>query len=63
MSMNARLTGMVPSIFCLWVLATAVLGGEPEARPVKKTVRAADGLDLVCEVRGRGDTALVFLHG
>jgi pimeloyl-ACP methyl ester carboxylesterase len=45
------------------VFGSAVLGGEADARPVKKTVRAEDGLSLVCEVRGRGDTALVFLHG
>src|SRR5262249_31711541 len=44
-------------------LATAVSGAEPPAKPVKKTVRADDGLDLVCEVRGQGDTALIFLHG
>src|SRR3984893_13101007 len=30
---------------------------------VKKTIRADDGLSLVGEVRGQGDTALVFLHG
>ncbi len=30
---------------------------------VKKTIRAGDGLSLVGEVRGQGDTALVFLHG
>ena len=36
---------------------------KPDPGPVKKTVRAEDGLSLVCEVRGRGDTALVFLHG
>jgi pimeloyl-ACP methyl ester carboxylesterase len=30
---------------------------------VKKTIRAGDGLGLLCEVRGQGDTALVFLHG
>src|SRR3984893_19335765 len=29
----------------------------------KKTIRASDGLGLLCEVRGQGDTALVFLHG
>jgi pimeloyl-ACP methyl ester carboxylesterase len=29
----------------------------------KKTFRADDGLEIVGEVRGRGDTALVFLHG
>jgi pimeloyl-ACP methyl ester carboxylesterase len=61
--MNARLTGMVSSLFCLWAVASAVTGGEPDTKPVKKTVRADDGLNLVCEVRGRGDTALVFLHG
>jgi len=55
---NARLTGMAPSICCLF-LASAAIGAEP----VKKTVRAADGLNLVCEVRGQGDTALIFLHG
>jgi sigma-B regulation protein RsbQ len=30
---------------------------------VKKTIRAGDGLGLAGEVRGQGDTALVFLHG
>jgi pimeloyl-ACP methyl ester carboxylesterase len=44
-------------------MAAAVIGGERDAGPVKKTVRADDGLNLVCEVRGQGDTALVFLHG
>jgi pimeloyl-ACP methyl ester carboxylesterase len=62
LSVNARLTGMVSVISCL-VLASAVIGDEPAAKPVKRTVRAADGLNLVCEVRGHGDTALVFLHG
>jgi pimeloyl-ACP methyl ester carboxylesterase len=60
--MNARRIGMVSSIFCLWIVASAI-GDEPDARPVKKTVRAGDGLNLICEVRGRSDTALVFLHG
>ena len=27
------------------------------------TFRADDGLEIVGEVRGQGDTALVFLHG
>ena len=27
------------------------------------TLRADDGLEIVGEVRGRGDTTLVFLHG
>ena len=60
--MNARFTGMVSSVSCLF-LASAVIGGEPVAKPVKKTIRTDDGLNLVCEVRGQGDTALVFLHG
>jgi hypothetical protein len=62
LSMKARLTGMVSAVFCLWAVAAAT-GGEPDVRPVKKTVRADDGLKLVCEVRGQGDAALVFLHG
>jgi sigma-B regulation protein RsbQ len=34
-----------------------------ESSFAKKTIRAGDGLGLVCEIRGQGDTALVFLHG
>jgi sigma-B regulation protein RsbQ len=59
--MTARLTGI--SFIAGLFLAPAVAAGEPADKPVKKTVRADDGLDLVCEVRGKGDTALVFLHG
>jgi pimeloyl-ACP methyl ester carboxylesterase len=44
-------------------LTAVAVGGEPAAKPVKKTIRADDGLEIVGEVRGRGDTALVFLHG
>jgi hypothetical protein len=40
-----------------------VIGGEPDTKPVKKTFRADDGLEIVGEVRGRGDAALIFLHG
>src|SRR5260370_6499228 len=36
---------------------------EAESPLAKKTFRAGDGLGLVGEVRGQGDTALVFLHG
>jgi pimeloyl-ACP methyl ester carboxylesterase len=60
--MNARLTALASSLACLF-LASAVFGGGSADKPVKKTVRADDGLDLVCDVRGQGDTALVFLHG
>lgn len=45
------------------ILQSLRLGGEPDAKPVKKTFRADDGLEIVGEVRGRGDAALVFLHG
>jgi pimeloyl-ACP methyl ester carboxylesterase len=59
---NVRLTAMASSISCLF-LASAVIAAEPNAKPIKTTVRADDGLNLVCEVRGQGDVALVFLHG
>ncbi len=45
------------------ILQSLRFGGEPDAKPVKKTFRADDGLEIVGEVRGQGDTALVFLHG
>src|ERR1700719_3671160 len=45
------------------ILQSLRLGDEPDAKPVKKTFRADDGLEIVGDVRGRGDTALVFLHG
>src|SRR5260370_3664397 len=42
-------------------------GSQPEHGAespfAKKTIRAGDGLGLVGEVSGQGDTALVFLHG
>ena len=60
--MSARLPGMLSALTCLWLAAPAVLA-EPDAKPVTKTIRADDGLPLVCEVRGKGYTALVFLHG
>src|SRR4051812_33124295 len=57
-SMNLRLTGMAAFTASLFLTSTAV-GDEP----VKKTVKAGDGLSIVCDVRGKGETALVFLHG
>jgi pimeloyl-ACP methyl ester carboxylesterase len=53
----------VSSIVCLGFITAAVSGTDADAKPVKKTVKTDDGLKLVCEVRGKGDTALVFLHG
>jgi pimeloyl-ACP methyl ester carboxylesterase len=61
--MNARAIRFLSSIGCLCFLAGAVGGGEGDAKPIKETARADDGLGIVCEVRGNGDTALVFLHG
>jgi pimeloyl-ACP methyl ester carboxylesterase len=60
--MNARRTGLVCLISCLFSVQAA-LGNDGDAKPTKKTIRAEDGLSIVCEVCGKGDTALVFLHG
>jgi pimeloyl-ACP methyl ester carboxylesterase len=56
--MDLRLTGIASFLACTF-LTSAALGAEP----VKKTVKASDGLSIACDVRGKGDTALVFLHG
>ena len=60
--MNARRTGLVCLISC-FLSVQAARGDEGDAKPAKKTIRAADGLSIVCEVRGKGETALIFLHG
>jgi pimeloyl-ACP methyl ester carboxylesterase len=60
--MKARQTGLVCLISWLFFVQAA-LGDVGDAKPIKKTVRADDGLGIVCEVRGKEDTALVFLHG
>ena len=57
--MNLRLIAAVCSLSGL----VAAAAGQPGGGAEKKTIKAADGLDLVCEARGAGDTALVFLHG
>ena len=41
--MNARVITLASSVACLF-LAVAVSGGEPDPRPVKRTIRADDGL-------------------
>jgi pimeloyl-ACP methyl ester carboxylesterase len=61
--MKTRLVGLFSSVFCLALLFPAVHGDQAEAKPARKTVRAEDGLSIICEIRGKGDTALVFLHG
>ncbi|HYT88487.1 MAG TPA: alpha/beta hydrolase [Gemmataceae bacterium] len=61
--MKARLAGLLFLIACSSLLIPVAIGGEKGAKPVRKIVRAEDGLSIVCKVRGKGDTALVFLHG
>jgi pimeloyl-ACP methyl ester carboxylesterase len=60
--MNGTRTKLLVSITCLW-LGGAVSAADSDAKPIRKTIRAEDGLGIVCEVRGKGDTALLFLHG
>jgi pimeloyl-ACP methyl ester carboxylesterase len=43
------------------IVATAAFGQE--TKPTKATVTASDGVKIAYEVRGKGDTALVFIHG
>jgi pimeloyl-ACP methyl ester carboxylesterase len=61
--MNLRAIRFVCLIAAFSSWASLAGGGADDATPTKKTVRADDGLTIVCDVRGQGDTALVFLHG
>jgi pimeloyl-ACP methyl ester carboxylesterase len=44
-------------------VTSTVTGDERDTKSTKKTIKADDGLSIICDVRGKGDTALVFLHG
>jgi pimeloyl-ACP methyl ester carboxylesterase len=59
--MKARLIGIFCVFSCLLLVTPLAVGGDP--KPIKATVRAADGLNIAYDVRGKGDTTLVFLHG
>ena len=62
--MTRTLIRFLAAIVCssaLWPIMAAA--SDKAAAPRQKTISAKDGLTLVCEVAGRGDTALIFLHG
>jgi pimeloyl-ACP methyl ester carboxylesterase len=59
--MKVRFSRRLFWIACLSL--SAAIGGAANADSTKKTIRTEDGVNIVCDVRGNGDTALVFLHG
>ena len=61
MHTSMRLTTALLSFCSLSLWISFADGGD--GKPEKKTIRADDGMNIVCDVRGKGDTALVFLHG
>jgi pimeloyl-ACP methyl ester carboxylesterase len=61
--MKERLIWLLLSVAWLLLLNPAADGDDADTKPTKTTVRAGDGLNLVCDARGKGDIALVFLHG
>ena len=56
-------TRMLLIMTCLAFLAGPAFAQDNDTKPTKKTIKAEDGTPIVCEVRGKGDTALVFIHG
>jgi pimeloyl-ACP methyl ester carboxylesterase len=61
--MTRTLIGLLLAIACHARWFTLAAGPDAAAPPARRTVTAKDGLNIICEVRGRGDTALIFLHG
>ena len=59
--MNTRFVGTI-AVVSVAYLSSAV-ADEGDAKATKKTFKATDGTAIVGEVSGKGDTALVFLHG
>src|SRR5262245_44716418 len=61
--MIAQRTGLVTLLFFSSLLVPLARGDESGAKSTTATLRAGDGVKVVYEVRGKGDTALIFLHG
>jgi pimeloyl-ACP methyl ester carboxylesterase len=59
---SVRILG-ASALVAQFVVASALFADEGDAKAVKKTFKASDGVKIVGEVRGKGDTALIFLHG
>jgi pimeloyl-ACP methyl ester carboxylesterase len=51
----------IRSALCALIVGSVCVADE--VKPAKTIVKASDGLNLVCDVRGQGDTALIILHG
>jgi pimeloyl-ACP methyl ester carboxylesterase len=49
--------------FMAALTAAACGGGSTKIKIVRKTCRAADGVEIVYSVAGKGEPALVFVHG
>ncbi|MBL8824342.1 MAG: alpha/beta hydrolase [Planctomycetia bacterium] len=53
--------------YTLWLLLAGLMSHataiSADDAPVKKSVQAADGVNIYCEVTGKGETTLLFLHG
>jgi pimeloyl-ACP methyl ester carboxylesterase len=58
--MNRRL---ILAIACVVSMRSFAVADEKDGKAKKGTVKAGDGLSIVYEDRGKGDTALLFLHG
>jgi pimeloyl-ACP methyl ester carboxylesterase len=61
--MKVRLGSRLCLICCFSFAAAPASRGEDNPKPIKKMIQADDGLNIVCDVGGMGDPALVFLHG
>ena len=61
--MTRTLIRLLLGIACSALWPTMAAMANEAAPPARRTVTAKDGLSIVCELRGRGDTALIFLHG
>jgi pimeloyl-ACP methyl ester carboxylesterase len=61
--MNTRFAALLVLTTGLQSLDIHVSAQERDSKPLKKFIRAEDAVRIACEVSGRGDTALIFLHG
>lgn len=63
--MNKFLALAIPIVFVILGMAAAAgrEGGPVDVKLERRTCRAADGVEIVYSVAGKGEPALVFIHG
>jgi len=61
--MKSDVSAYIALVAAFVAFISPIRGDDVGTKSEKRNIRAADGVNIVCEVRGQGDTVIIFLHG